>query len=170
MTIIPQISLHRQFRHFLGIAIVLLAIAYIPLGWWAAGVGVRVGWDMAVRHRNIWELLLGVWWVAAAIVGNLQILLCLASPLRENRFLQNPVLKIAAIVGQLSWLPVAFLFYSWYFWFFGSIVLFTITPRSGLLPNGNPYAARQDWKDSRILSRLRKTAVVEGQDPPNPLG
>lgn len=148
----PPEAASQEARHpgWLILAVVLLLIAYVPIGYLAPIFGLQFGWELVTERKSLWHQVWGAWLMVGTVIGNLQIVFCLISPSRPSLLWQNPFLKTAATLGQLSWGFLGFAFLPWYPWVIGSAILFTCTPGRFRWPN-TTETWTQDWRHHRLL-------------------
>lgn len=143
---------------WLMLSMVLLLIAYIPIGFLAPLAGISIGWQSLTTASNVFLRIWGAWLIVATVTGNVQVLLSLLSAADDNQIFQNSKLKTVATLGQLSWVYPGYMFYPWYFWVVGTAILFTITPNPALFRT-NASAPRRPWSESKLLEKLQSLST-----------
>jgi hypothetical protein len=143
----PQEATHPGW---LVLAILLLLLAYIPIGYLAPVFGLQFGWELVSERKSLLHQFWGAWLMVATVLGNVQIVFCLVSPHKPSMWWQNPFLKTAATLGQLSWVIFGISFLPWFPWVIGSGILFTVTPGRFAWPNATETWT-QDWRQHRLL-------------------
>lgn len=139
------------------LAILLLLAAYVPFGPIVAYASVLMAWS-EISIAKPFESIVWVLLICGTILGNIQVVFCSISASRYHLYFQNPAIKFAATIGQLSWMLFGYEFYAWYCWVIGSAILFSITPDPIFCLS---RAINTSDKNGNILNRLN---MLESKD------